>query len=92
MRSDRKKVNCHDAKAYLPAGELALFVVLAHVHTHVCVCVCVCVACPRGTEYTCPEQGACEASVAGSGPSGILPVVKPLFFEIPGANLQQGSD
>lgn len=39
MRSDRKKVNCHDAKAYLPAGELELFVVLAHVHTHVCVCV-----------------------------------------------------
>lgn len=29
MRSDRKKVNCHDSKAYFPAGagELELFAV-----------------------------------------------------------------
>ena len=39
MRSDRKKVNCHDAKAYLPAGELELFAVLVHVHMRACVCV-----------------------------------------------------
>ena len=52
MRSDRRKVNCHDAKAYLPAGELELVAVLAHVHmrARARVCVCVCVACPRGTE------------------------------------------
>lgn len=37
MRSDRKKVNCHDAKAYLPAGELELFAVLVHVCTRACV-------------------------------------------------------
>ena len=74
MRSDRRKVNCHDAKAYLPAGELELFAVLAHVHMRARACVCVCVL---------PVLEALSAGYMRSlggrvWPLRYLPVVKPL--------------
>ena len=77
MRSDRKKVNCHDAKAYLPAGELELFAVLVHVHMRACVCVW-----PVLEALMYMPRAGCLRSLGGRvWALRYLPVVKPLLLK-----------
>lgn len=77
-----KKVNCHDSKAYLPAGAGVVYCVSAYAPTCTCTpaCECVCL-CLRGSEYACSELDGLESLGADAWPLRYLPIPKPLVLK-----------